>query len=559
MKRATFTWPAFAAAAVVVLASMGWVTATVLRLDAAEAESRRRAQLEENVRLALWRMDSALAPLIAAEHARPAGAFAAPVSAPLPGTPTPFVAIYFRYTPDGVVPVYASQSLPAIDVTGTPNLLEQLAPYADLLASLPPPAVDGSAIEPDGLAQAQTGPPAKEGKSQRGYQEYQARAANTMQQVQVQSSLNRGVYDSAADASFGPLHPVWAGNALVLARRVTAGRRESIQACLVDWPAVQTWLVTSVNDLLPGSSLIPVQTPNPIAEADTRLLASLPVRLDPGPQAPKGAAGASPLRVSLLVAWACVLTAIAAVAGLLAGVASLSERRAAFVSAVTHELRTPLTTLRMYTEMLADGMVTDESQRRSYLQTLRAEADRLGHLVENVLAYSRLERNRAGYEVISAQLGDIIDRSSRRLSDRAREARMELIDQVPNSVKATTVRANPLAVEQILFNLVDNTCKYAVGAADRRIELSGRTTDDEPCVELSVRDHGPGMPAARRGKGFRPFSKSTQEAANSAPGLGLGLAISRRLAVSMGGDLHEGSAPNGGAVFTIQLRRAGPP
>lgn len=555
MRRMRFTWPAFAAAAVVVLASMGWVTAAVLRLDAAEAESRRRAQLEENVRLALWRMDSALAPLIAAEHARPAGGFAAPLSASLPGTRTPFVAAYFRYTPDSIIPVHTSQPARA---PGAPNPLPLLAPYPDLLASLPSPAAGGPVTEPGGLALAQSQLPTKGGKSQRGYQEYQARAANTMQQVEVQSNLNRSADDSA-DASTSPLHPVWAGDALVLARRVTAGRRESIQACLVDWPAVQTWLVTSVNDLLPGARLIPVQTPNPIAEADTRLLASLPVGLDPGPQVPMGAAGASPLRVSLLVAWACVLTAIAAVAGLLAGVASLSERRGAFVSAVTHELRTPLTTLRIYTEMLADGMVTDESQRRSYFQTLRAEADRLGHLVENVLAYSRLERNRAGYEVTSTHLGDILDRSARRLSDRAREASMELIDQIPNSVKATTVRANPLAVEQILFNIVDNTCKYAASAADRRIELSGRTTDDERCVELSVRDHGPGMPAARRGKGFRPFSKSTQEAANSAPGLGLGLAISRRLAVSMGGDLHEASAPDGGAVFTIRLRRAGPP
>ena len=81
--------------------------------------------------------------------------------------------------------------------------------------------------------------------------------------------------------------------------------------------------------------------------------------------------------------------------------ASLSERRGAFVSAVTHELRTPLTTLRMYTEMLADGMVPDEPRRRSYLQTLRAEADRLGHLVENVLAYSRLERNRRGLRAVT--------------------------------------------------------------------------------------------------------------------------------------------------------------
>src|SRR5436309_12181979 len=110
MRQPRFLWLGFAAAVAVVLASMGWVTAAVLRLDAAEAESRRRAQLEENVRLALWRMDSALAPLIAAEHARPAGAFGSAVSAPLPGTQTAFVSFYFQYTQDGVTPLAAAQN-----------------------------------------------------------------------------------------------------------------------------------------------------------------------------------------------------------------------------------------------------------------------------------------------------------------------------------------------------------------------------------------------------------------------------------------------------------------
>src|SRR3954470_9490185 len=94
-------WLVFAAAVAVVLGSMGWVTAAVLRLDAAEADSRRRAQLEENVRLALWRMDSALAPLIAAEHARPAAESAVAGSTPIPGTRSAFVRNYMRRPPGG--------------------------------------------------------------------------------------------------------------------------------------------------------------------------------------------------------------------------------------------------------------------------------------------------------------------------------------------------------------------------------------------------------------------------------------------------------------------------
>src|SRR6476646_8906296 len=118
-------WLAFAVALIAVLAAMGWITAVVIRLDGAEAESGRRAQLEENARLALWRMDSALAPLIAAEHARPHAAFGerktvgkATKGKPtpedvmlsdwfdgqpptLPGEATPFAKLYFRFEPGG--------------------------------------------------------------------------------------------------------------------------------------------------------------------------------------------------------------------------------------------------------------------------------------------------------------------------------------------------------------------------------------------------------------------------------------------------------------------------
>ena len=95
------------------------------------------------------------------------------------------------------------------------------------------------------------------------------------------------------------------------------------------------------------------------------------------------------------IAWACL--ALAAVGGR-AGAPRrlvLSERRGTFVSAVTHELRTPLTTFRLYTEMLDEGMVAGADSQRPYFKTLRAEADRLGHLVENVLSFARLERGRA--------------------------------------------------------------------------------------------------------------------------------------------------------------------
>src|SRR5439155_9919455 len=112
---------------------------------------------------------------------------------------------------------------------------------------------------------------------------------------------------------------------------------------------------------------------------------------------------------------------------LLRGALGLSERRGTFVSAVTHELRTPLTTFRLYTEMLDEGMVAGADSQRAYLKTLRAEADRLGHLIENVLAFARLERGRAADDREVVAPADLLGRLVPRLALRARQAGMELL------------------------------------------------------------------------------------------------------------------------------------
>jgi signal transduction histidine kinase len=288
------------------------------------------------------------------------------------------------------------------------------------------------------------------------------------------------------------------------------------------------------------------------ADEPAHMLASLPVRLELGALANAAIEGMSPVRMSLVGAWAAMVLAALAVAALLQGVLSLSERRGAFVSAVTHELRTPLTTFRMYAEMLADNMVPNATSRRHYLETLRVEADRLTHLVENVLLYARLERGRPGGRVAPVAVSRILEQATGRLTDRARQAHLEIVVEASEAVRESRVLADPAAVEQILFNLVDNACKYAAGATDRTLHLEARRNAHH--VELLLRDHGPGIAAEQRRVLFQPFRKSAHDAARSAPGVGLGLALCRRLARDMGGELSYAPDPSGGACFTLRLR-----
>lgn len=348
----------------------------------------------------------------------------------------------------------------------------------------------------------------------------------------------------------GVFKPLWIGSELVLARRVNFADRFVVQGVWLNWTNLRQSLVASVEDLFPSAELRPVLTAN--TDPQARLLAAIPAQLVIGHASALPLPAWSPVRSALLVAWLCVLLAAVAVAVLLHGTVSLSERRAAFVSAVTHELRTPLTTFKMYSEMLAEGMVPDETKRKSYLSTLCSEANRLSHLVENVLAYARLERGSARSRVECVSLGQLIDRVKGRLDQRAEHAGMKLVVDSDASALETSVHVDVSAVEQILFNLVDNACKYAAPTASEKL-IHLEALPDGKFAMLRVRDHGQGISAEGAKRLFQPFSKSAHEAAHSAPGVGLGLALCRRLSRSMGGDLKLDALAKGGACFVLTL------
>lgn len=347
----------------------------------------------------------------------------------------------------------------------------------------------------------------------------------------------------------GVSQPLWIDSHLLLARRVESGGETLIQGCWLHWPKIREKLLERVAPLLPDARLEPVTDMSRVRF--DRILIGLPVQLVvPEPVAVINPL--SPIRVSLIVAWLFLLLAAVSMVVLLKGVVALSERRAAFVSAVTHELRTPLTTFRMYAEMLSEGMVTGADQRHRYLETLRVEADRLSHLVENVLQYARLERGAGAKRREEISVDSLIDRMATRLHDRAAQADMELIVEADDEARAATISTDPAAVEQILFNLIDNACKYAAAAKDRRVHL--RLDVGKRTVAIVIKDHGPGVTDREISRLFQPFSKSAHDAANTAPGVGLGLALCRRLAADIGGRLGINQS-SGGAEFALVLPR----
>ena len=159
-----------------------------------------------------------------------------------------------------------------------------------------------------------------------------------------------------------PMKAFWLDGRLILAREARIDGRQFIQGCVLDWKVIRAWLHEERVDLVPESKLVPVTDSVPEKQQQF-LLASIPVRLESQELPAASIPLLTPTRIALGVSWLCFLLAAVAIGLLLLGAIRLSERRGAFVSAVTHELRTPLTTFRLYTEMLNRGMVDTDSQR----------------------------------------------------------------------------------------------------------------------------------------------------------------------------------------------------
>ena len=583
MRHTRTIWLVFALALGVAAGGMGWLTHTALQLDRQEAAARKLAEEEELVRLALWRMDAVLVGVMVQEGARPhfhyqsffatdeafdvnfdrVGGGTVMIPSPLLRPDSPLVKLHFRAEPAGTI---TSPQVPTGDlgkaaepyVSSEParrmrQRLEELRKIlrpAELVVALPNPPPPSPTTQPLNEFFANANPKATRGdRYRRNGREFTLRQQVMQgQNVAVNNSLNyfnswNGRVRGARD---GEPAGLWCGDALIVARRVAFGDDNLVVGCWLDWPAVRTQLLEAVRDLLPGADLLPA--PKGGSKDKSRLLAALPLRLEPGPMPPVEPSGWSPIMIALATAWGGLALGALAVGILLAGALAMSRRRGAFVSAVTHELRTPLTTMRMYTEMLVDGRVADADKVHAYLATIHAETNRLCRLVENVLAHSRLEGRRQPLQPERVALDDLLDRTRDRLTERAVASGMELIIEPAGDA---AVRADPTALEQMLFNLVDNACKYAAGADDTRIHISCLSQGAR--VLIRVRDHGPGVPASEAGLIFRPFHRARRDQAGSHGGVGLGLSISRRIARGMGGDLLVEDPDGDGACFAIRL------
>jgi signal transduction histidine kinase len=251
-----------------------------------------------------------------------------------------------------------------------------------------------------------------------------------------------------------------------------------------------------------------------------------------------------PMLLSLLA-----LTAGLVVAALLqlARENELARLRADFVSGVSHELRTPLAQIRMFSETLLLGRVRSDGERVRSLEIIDQEARRLTHLVQNLLHFSRSERQVTRLSLAAAPLAPLVREAIEAFAPLAAARgmifRVNLSDGVVAPVDADALR-------QMLVNLLDNAVKY--GPADQLITVRLEAAEGKACIR--VEDQGPGIPAADRERIWGRFWRLERDRGTAVAGTGIGLSVVRELVALHGGRAWAEEARGGvGACFVIEL------
>lgn len=246
------------------------------------------------------------------------------------------------------------------------------------------------------------------------------------------------------------------------------------------------------------------------------------------------------------------------------------QKKQELIAGMSHDLKSPLTTIRAYTEALLDDIAHDEATRQRYLQTIYAKETDLEALVNRLFELAKLGASEYPVHLCRLPLGETLqnilddcDRDEISLSCHiAQRSGAPVGCGSASGFGATSgssaasecgtpsecyISADPELLRRILYNLIDNSCKYGATHLSLSAE-AGKST-----VTIRVQDDGPGVPSEQLPKLFEPFFRGDAARTRPASGSGLGLAVVRRSVQQMGGEVRAENAPEGGLVILLTL------
>jgi adenylate cyclase len=217
---------------------------------------------------------------------------------------------------------------------------------------------------------------------------------------------------------------------------------------------------------------------------------------------------------------------------------------------MSHELRTPLNAIIGLTEMMVTNAARFGTEKAlEPLRRVNAAGTHLLSLINEVLDLSKIEAGKLELNSEPIDLSRLIDEVIGTAGQLAEKNKNRLLVEAQENLVA--LKADPMRLKQILLNLLSNSCKFTKeGEVALRVR---KVADGRDWVELAVADTGIGLTAEQQAKLFQEFTQADSLTARRYGGTGLGLALSRKLARMMGGDVTVASEPGKGSVFTVRL------
>lgn len=234
--------------------------------------------------------------------------------------------------------------------------------------------------------------------------------------------------------------------------------------------------------------------------------------------------------------------------------AALARLRADFVSSVSHELRTPLAQIRMFAELLRMGWIRSTQEHTRSLDIIDQEARRLGHLVDKVLCFDRLERGENTLMPEQTELAPLVREVLEAFAPLANARHVQVSVRLDDDVVAEVDRG---AMRQVLINLLDNAVKY--GPSGQTISVGLERVGDGRSARMWVEDEGPGIPPSERERIWEPFHRLDRDANSAIAGSGIGLALVLNLTAAHGGRVFVDEGATAGSRFTIEIPCAAQP
>ncbi len=258
--------------------------------------------------------------------------------------------------------------------------------------------------------------------------------------------------------------------------------------------------------------------------------------------------GRQTLNIMMTIMALVVLMGLFAIYRSVYAIVGLSERRSQFVSSVTHELKTPLTNIRMYIEMLEQGIASSPEREQDYFRILGSESSRLSRLINNVLEYSKLEKKNRCMELAEGNFEDVISEVKTIMSEKLRQEGFVLYVENPANVSFMYDRE---VMIQVLINLIENSMKFGKNNAGKNILLL--LEPEEGYMKISLSDTGPGIPKHALKKVFDDFFRVDNELTRTTGGTGIGLALVNKFVKAMGGRVEAKNNDGPGCSISIFL------